>query len=238
MKKKRVLLKISWEALNWEADFIFDDKKVKRISEIIIDLSKTFELIIVTWAGNIWRQRDNVKLSVNRVKSDTIWMMATLINSSLISQTIINMWVSSVVYSADAVQVWELARLFNVDEIDKDLSEGKIVFAAWWTWLPFFTTDTAAALRAAQCNCDLILKATKVDWVYDKDPVKHTNAKKFNKISFDQSIDLNLKVMDQTAFSICKENDINILVFKLDDQVDILSIISWDQSNCTLITNN
>ena len=239
MKKiKRILFKISWEALNWEADFLFDSNKVSNIAKMILDLSVNYQLIVVCWAGNIWRHRDNVSLWINRVKSDAIWMMSTLINSSILSQTINSLWWKSIVYTADSVKAWELADSFNVDKINKDLNNGSIVFAAWWTWLPYFTTDSAAALRAAQCNCDLVLKATKVDWVYDKDPFKYPNAKKFDKISFDESIDLNLEIMDQTAFSLCKENDIDIIVFKLDDKTDISKIIAWDLSSVTLITNN
>ena len=238
-KIKRVLIKISWESLVWEGAFWLDPKKVETLAKMLISASKSYEVIVICGAWNIWRHRDNVGLWIWRVKSDSLGMMWTLINSSVLCETINkfteNTWVT---YSADSVQVPELAQKFNVDLVNRDLRSWKIVLCAWWTWSPFFTTDTAASLRAAQTKCDVILKATKVDWVYDKDPNKFSDAKRFEKLTFDQAIDLNLEVMDQTAFTMCRENNINVLVFKLEDKTDIAEILSWNSAKSTMVYVN
>ena len=233
--KKRILIKLSWEAFLWKADFWFDYKKVEYFAKEIIKVSKKAEVAVVLWAWNLWRFRDNQDSWLDRVRSDSMWMMATLMNAVMLSEQINRLWKKSVVYSAETVSVSNLAKKHNPIEMREELSSWKIVFCAWGTWSPFFTTDSAAALRAAELNCDTILKATKVDWIYDSDPNKNPNAKKFETLTFNNCLEKNLKIMDSSAFAIAQEASIEIFIFKMDEEWNFEKATNWDYSVWTLV---
>ena len=237
LKPKRILLKISWEMLSWKDKSLFDKEKIFiLINQLKKIFNAWFEIVVICWAWNIWRYNNNKSFSFDRVKSDTIWMIWTIINAGIISESFNKKtWLDSVIYTPNWFRNWELTINFNSKKAKQDLKNWKIIFCAWGTWSPYFTTDTAAALRAAELNCDIILKATKVDWIYDKDPIFYKNAKKFDEISFDNVIKLWLKVMDQSAFVMCKENNINIIVFKMTKNTDLVKILHWDLKNASLI---
>jgi len=233
--KKRILIKLSWEAFLWKVDFWFDYEKVEHFAKEIIKCSKNAEIAVVLWAWNLWRFRDNQESWLDRVRSDTMWMMATLMNAVMLSEKINNFWWDSLVYSAETVSVSNLAQKHNPIKMREDLSKWKIIFCAWWTWSPFFTTDSAAALRAAELNCDTILKATKVDWVYDSDPNKNLDAKKFDSLTYNNCLEQNLKIMDASAFAIAQEAWIEIFIFKMTEKWNFEKAVSWDYSVWTLV---
>ena len=237
MQKKRVLVKLSGEALKWDKQFWFDYNVVDHFANEIWEISKHYEVAVVLWAWNIWRYADNKDSWLDRVYSDTMWMMATLMNAHMLSEKMRNIWVETVIYSPSSITVPTLAETYNAIKARKCLSEWKVVFCAWWTWSPFFTTDSAAALRASELKCDMILKATKVDWVYDDDPIKNSNAKKFDKISFDEIIHLWLKVMDQTAFVLAEESWTDIFIFNMNWKWNFKKAADWDYSIWTYVYN-
>lgn len=230
MSKKRILIKLSWEAMKWEKEFWFDYAIVEHFANEIWEIAKTHEVAIVLWAWNIWRYSDNKDSWLDRVQSDTMWMMATLMNANMLSEKMKKNWLDTIIYSPSSISVPTLADEFNAIKARKSLAEWKVVFCAWWTWSPFFTTDSAAALRAAELECHLILKATNVDWVYDKDPNKNPDAVKFDKISFIEIIDKWLKVMDTTAFVLSRESDTEIFIFNMKWKWNFKKAVNWDFS--------
>ena len=235
MSKKRILIKLSWEAMKWEREFWFDYETVEHFASEIWEIAKTHEVAIVLWAWNIWRYSDNKDSWLDRVQSDTMWMMATLMNANMLSEKMKKMWLETIIYSPSSISVPTLADEFNAIKARKSLEEWRIVFCAWWTWSPFFTTDSAAALRAAELECELILKATNVDWVYDSDPNKNPDAKKFDKISFTEVIDKWLKVMDTTAFVLSKEANTEIFIFNMRWKWNFKKATDWDFSIWTYV---
>ena len=237
MSKKRILIKLSGEAMKWKKEFWFDYAMVDHFANEIWELSKTHEVAIVLWAWNIWRYSDNKDSWLDRVQSDTMWMMATLMNANMLSERMKKIWLDTIIYSPPAINVDILAERYNSIKARKSLSEWKIVFCAWWTWSPFFTTDSAAALRAAELNCHTILKATNVDWVYDSDPNKNPDAKKFDEISFKDVIFKWLKVMDQTAFVLSKEAWTDIFIFNMKWKWNFKKAGEWDYSIWTHVFN-
>jgi uridylate kinase len=209
---KRILLKISGEALAGSKGFGLDPAIVSSIADDIREISLAgVQIGIVTGAGNIFRggSADNM----DRTTADNIGMMATVINSLFLKQYLENKGLSACVMSA--VPVPKVAEYFVAETAIRHLEKGDIVIVAGGTGNPFFTTDTAAALRCAEMKANVLLKATKVDGVYDSDPVKNPNAKKFDTITHADALAKNLKVMDATALSLCMENNIPIIVFKL-----------------------
>ena len=235
MQNKRLLIKISWEALS-SSGGLFDVDRISFFVDEFISLSENwFEVAVVIWAWNIWRYRDNKDLDLDRVKSDTLWMTATVFNSCILSEKIKSAWHDSVVYSPDTVTVKNIAKRYVPEKVKSDLTAWKIVFCAGWTGSPFFTTDTAATLRASELGCDLILKATKVDWVYDKDPTKNVDAVKYDSLTYDEALENKLWIMDMTAFSMAQENEIDVIVFNMNWIWNMLKAAEEDLSVWTII---
>lgn len=235
--KKRILIKLSGESMKWEREFWFDYAMVDHFAKEIWEIAKTHEVAIVLWAWNIWRYSDNKDSWLDRVQSDTMWMMATLMNANMLSERMKKIWLDTIIYSPPAINVDTLAERYNSIKARKSLEEWKIVFCAWWTWSPFFTTDSAAALRAAELKCDTILKATNVDWVYDSDPNKNLDAKKFDEISFSDVIDKWLKVMDTTAFVLSKEAWTDIFIFNMKWKWNFKKAADWEYEIWTHVYN-
>jgi len=211
---KRILLKISGEVLGDSHGEGIDPKALVHIAQEMAKVhNQGIEMAIVMGGGNLWRYRDTKDVGIERTTSDYMGMMATVMNAAALQSALEKLGVPARVLSALHIQ--PLAEPFLRRRAVRHLEKKRIVLCAGGTGNPYFTTDTAAALRAVELNCDTLLKATKVDGVYDADPEKVKGAKKFDKLSFDEAISRNLQVMDQTAFSLCRESKMKILVFNM-----------------------
>jgi len=207
-KNKRVLLKLSGETLAGNGNSVCVDSLQMIVDEIKSILSDKVELSIVVGAGNIWRGAGK---AIDRVSADKMGMLATVINALAISESLKANGIKSVALSACGVSGF--CETFSQTKADKYLKEGFVVVFGGGTGNPFFTTDTTAALRASEIKADIILKATQVDGVYTADPKKDRMATKYDKISYNEAINKNLKIMDLSAFLLCMENNIDIYVF-------------------------
>lgn len=216
---KRVLLKLSGEALGIKSsDNIIDVESLNAICERIKVLhDEGVEVAIVIGAGNIWRGKVADKIGIERVPADFMGMLGTVINAVAMSSALKKMGVDSVVYSAiPAIEGVTIP--YDVEKVKKDLSNGKICFLAGGTGKPFFTTDTAATLRAIETKCDAILMAKNgVKGVYDKDPTVYKDAKFYPEITYQQMRELNVQIMDQSAIELIENTNIQILVFSMQD---------------------
>ncbi|TDT61581.1 UMP kinase [Fonticella tunisiensis] len=217
-KYKRIMLKLSGEALAGTNGFGIDFDVVNRISQEIkevVDLG--VQVAAVVGGGNIWRGRDG--RSMDRTTSDYMGMLATCINALTLQDSLERMGVITRVQTA--IEMREIAEPFIRRKAVRHLEKGRVVIFAAGSGNPYFSTDTAAALRAAEIEAEVILLAKKVDGVYDSDPRINKDAKKFDKLSFYEVLEKDLKVMDSTATSLCKDNDIPIIVFALDEPGNI-----------------
>lgn len=202
----RVMLKLSGEVLGGPQGLGLNAETLTHFAQILGKISQKHELAIVTGGGNIMRGKATKGL--DRSKADQIGMMATVVNCMTLEQHLIANG-----YAACAVSsVPSLAKHYDIPEARQMLAKKTIVLVAGGTSNPYFTTDSAAALRALELNCDILIKATKVDGVYDSDPNKNPNAKRYDKIAFADAIAQNLGVMDLTAMILCKENGMKLRV--------------------------
>lgn len=221
---QRVLLKLSGEALEGERSFGIDFDTVNVIAlEIkeVVDLG--VQLGLVVGGGNIWRGAEAAKRGMERSAADYTGMLATLINCLALQHALEHIGVQTRVQSALGVQ--EIAEPYIQRRAIRHLEKGRVVIFAGGTGNPFFTTDTAASLRAVEIRAEVIMKATKVDGVYDCDPVENPDAVMFKKISYNEVLAKNLKVMDATAISLCRENGLPIVVFNLKKIGNIKAVI-------------
>ena len=220
MKFKRILLKLSGESLAGENGFGIDPNKCQKVAEVIKKCTDFgVQMGIVIGAGNFWRGRTGTHIS--RTESDKIGILATAMNAIAFSDVLSKNGVKSCVQSA--LEIKGLVSAFSVSESLRALDEKKVVIFSCGIGAPFFSTDTAAALRAAEIEADAILKATTVDGVYSSDPKIDKNAKKYEKISFDEILSKNLKFMDMTAISLCRDCSIPVVVFNFKDIYEIVS---------------
>lgn len=230
---KRVLLKLSGEALLGNSSFGIDPDTIINISrEIkeIVDLK--IQLGIVVGGGNIFRGFEGSARGMDRTSADYMGMLATVINSLALQSGLEGFGIVTRVQSA--IEMKQVAEPFIQRRAVRHLEKGRVVIFAGGTGNPYFTTDTAATLRAIEIKADVIMKATKVDGVYDKDPLKHTDAVMFEKISYTDVLTRNLKVMDATAISLCRENQLPIIVFNLNKSGNIRQAI-FGQSVGTIV---
>ena len=214
---KRVLLKLSGEALGIKSsDNIIDVESLNSICEKIKALhDEGLEVAIVIGAGNIWRGKVAEKIGIERVPADFMGMLGTVINAVAMSSALKKMGVDSIVYSA-IPEIKEVTFAYDADKVKEDLSQGKVCFLAGGTGKPFFTTDTAATLRAIETGCDAILMAKNgVKGVYDKDPTVYKDAKFYPEITYQEMQDMNIQIMDQSAIDLIKNTNIQILVFSM-----------------------
>ena len=211
---KRVMLKLSGQALGNGGGEGIDTKALNKIAKEIANLNRhKVEVVVVIGGGNIWRYRDTKSSGIERTTSDYMGMMATIMNSVALQSAIEHMGVYCRV--ATSLDLPQIAEPYIRRRAIRHLEKNRVVICGGGTGNPYFTTDTAAALRAVELNCDVILKATKVDGVYTSDPEKNKKAKRYIKISYDEAIEKNLQVMDQTAFSLCRESKMKIIVFNM-----------------------
>ena len=230
---KRYLLKLSGEALIGKYEYGIDPDVVSEISSNIVEVSNTGnELALVVGGGNIFRGAGLAEAGIDRVTGDNIGMLATVINSLALQDAIEKLGVQCRVMSA--VRINQISEDYIRRRAIRHLEKNRIVIFAAGTGNPFFTTDTAASLRAIEINANMVLKATKVDGVYDKDPVKHKDAKLYKELTYNQVLNEELKVMDTTAVVLCKENKIPLRVFNMLKKGALMSIINGKDSG-TLI---
>ena len=214
MKYNRILLKLSGEALAGASGKGLDENVMGTYAAQIAKVVKSgTQVAIVIGGGNIFRGLSGVGAGFERVRGDQMGMLATVINSIGLSLFIKAAGVPAEVFTSTKME--PMARYYVRDEAVKTMEAGGVAIIAGGTGNPFFTTDSAAALRACEIGADALFKGTKVDGVYDSDPVKNPNAKKYSSLSFDKALADNLKVMDATAFTLCRENDIPIVVFDM-----------------------
>lgn len=215
------MLKISGEVLGDKRGQGIDVEALLKIAKEIVKVSKAgIEVAIVCGGGNIWRYRDTKEAGIERTTSDYMGMMATIMNGVALQNAIEKSGTHCRV--ATSLDLPQIAEPYIRRRAIRHLEKRRVVICAGGTGNPYFTTDTAAALRAVELNCDILLKATKVEGVYSADPMKVKNAKKYDKISFQEVIEKNLQIMDQTAFSLCRESNMKILVFNMHRENAIL----------------
>ncbi|NJN24137.1 MAG: UMP kinase [Acaryochloridaceae cyanobacterium RL_2_7] len=211
---QRVLLKLSGEALMGELPYGIDPTVVQNIAQEIADVrAQGMEIAIVVGGGNIFRGVKGAAAGMDRATADYIGMIATVMNAMTLQDALEQLDVPTRVQSA--IEMQEIAEPYIRRRAMRHLEKGRVVVFAAGSGNPFFTTDTTAALRAAEIDAELIMKATKVDGVYDSDPAKNPEAKRFESLTYNHVLTNDLGVMDSTAIALCKDNDIPILVFNL-----------------------
>ena len=226
-KYKRILLKLSWEALAGNKEFGFSEDVLESFAKQIKDLhSKCIEIAIVIGGGNIFRGTTGTKKGVDRVTGDTMGMLATIMNGLALQDAIERLGVPTRVLSA--LQMPQVAEPFIRRKAIRHLEKGRVIIFAGGTGNPYFTTDSCGALRAAEINADVLAKGTKVDGIYNKDPMKHIDAVRYDTVTFDEAISKNLGVMDTTALSLCRENNIPIIVFNALEVGNILKMVQGE----------
>ena len=224
MKYKRILLKLSGEALIGNKNFGIDSNKLEKYSNEIKNIQNLgIEVAIVVGGGNIYRGIESEKTGIDRVQGDYMGMLATVINCMALQSFLEKIGCDTRLLSG-----------FNIDQVCepfirrkaiRHLEKNRIVIFGAGLGKPYFTTDSTASLRAIEIEADIVLKGTRVDGVYNSDPEKSSSAKKFNEISFDDVYKKNLNIMDMTAFTLCKENNLPIIVFDMNKPGNLIKII-------------
>ncbi len=224
-KYKRILLKLSGEVLAGEEGRGLDFDTVTTVCKVIKECTEMGAQIgIVVGGGNFWRGRSSGEM--DRPRADQMGMLATAINSLALQDTLIQLGVEAKVLTA--LQMPQVAEIFTKSKAVEYLEDGQVVIFGCGTGNPFFSTDTAAALRAAEIDAEIIFKATNVDGVYDKDPNKFDDAVKYDELTHSEVLSKGLKVMDSTAASLCRDNGISILVFNLDKPENIVKALKGE----------
>ena len=213
-KYKRVLLKLSGEALIGNKKYGIDDTIIKEFASQLSQIQKQkIELIIVIGGGNFFRGSDLEKIGIQRVTADHMGMLATVINSLALQSSIEQLNIECRVMSS--VTIDAVCEKYIKRKAERHLEKGRIIILAAGTGNPYFTTDSAASLRAIELNAQIMLKGTKVDGIYDKDPIKYSDAVLYKSISYSDILKKNLEVMDATAVVMCKENNMPLKVFNI-----------------------
>ena len=222
MKYKRILLKLSGEVLAGEKKTGIDFERTIEIAKEIkecVDLG--YEIGIVVGGGNFWRGKSNEYM--DRATSDYIGMMGTVMNALALGDAFKQ--IGTPVRVQTGVEMRQIAEFYIKDRAIRHLEKGRVVIFGCGTGSPFFSTDTASSLRAAEINADILVKATKVDGVYDKDPKKYEDAKRFKDITYIEVLNQKLNVMDSTAISLCMDEDIPILVFNINKKGNLVKVL-------------
>ncbi len=234
---KRVLLKLSGEALMGERNYGIDTNVAEAVAREIKGIYELdVEIAIVVGGGNIFRGVSKSAGNMDRSSADYIGMLATVMNAVVLQDALEKLDVFTRVMSA--VDIPQLAEPFIRRRAMRHLEKGRVVIFAAGTGNPFFTTDSAAALRALEIKADIILKGTKVDGIYSADPVTNPDATRFEKISYQEVLEKQLKVMDASSISLCMENNLPIMVFNMRESGNILKAVQGDLTIGTLVTIN
>jgi uridylate kinase len=234
MKYKRILLKLSGEALMGNKQFGIDNNRLMQYANDIKEISDlNVEIGIVIGGGNIFRGVQAEKGGMDRTQGDYMGMLATMINSMALQSALESIGLFTRLQSA--IEMKQIAEPYIKRKAVRHLEKGRIVIFGAGTGNPFFTTDSAASLRAVEIDCDVILKGTRVDGVYDADPEKYPDANKYDTLTFDDAYEKKLKIMDMTAFTLCKENQIPVVVFDMNNSGNLKKVILGDNVG-TLVT--
>lgn len=225
---KRVLLKLSGESLGGpEGRGINEDSINRQAAEVAAAVKAGMQVAIVNGGGNIFRGLQGVGKGFDRVNGDKMGMLATVINSMALAMALRSQGVKAEVFTATPME--PIARYYVREEAVKVLEEGGVALIAGGTGNPFFTTDSGAALRALEIGADVLLKGTRVDGVYTADPEKDPTATKYDELTFDKAIGDHLKVMDQTAFALCEQGNLPIIVFDMNVSGSLTCILNGDK---------
>ncbi|MGZ3408030.1 MAG: UMP kinase [Polyangia bacterium] len=232
---KRILLKLSGEALMGDTGFGIEPSVIERIASEIAEVRALgVEIALVIGGGNIFRGLAASAHGMDRASADYMGMLATVMNSLALQDALERVNVTTRVLSAIAMQ--ELCEPYIRRRAMRHLEKGRVVIFAAGTGNPYFTTDTAASLRAMEIHADVLLKATKVDGIYDKDPVKYPDARRFHRLTYLEVLQQNLKVMDSTATALCRDNKLAIVVFDLHRRGNIGRVVRGESIG-TLVTD-
>ena len=225
MKYKRILLKLSGEALLGNNSYGIDNKRLLDYAKEIKELhSIGIEIAIVIGGGNIYRGLSGAQNGIDRVQADYMGMLATVINGLALQNALESIKVPTRLQTA--IKMESIAEPFIKRKATRHLEKGRVVIFGSGTGNPYFTTDSAAVLRAIEINADVILKGTRVDGIYNEDPEKNKKAIKFDDISFEETIKKGLKIMDTTAFTLSKENKLPIIVFDINIKGNLTKVVS------------
>lgn len=233
---KRILLKLSGEALAMKDGTGIDPNRAEAIAQkvkAIADLG--VQIGVVIGAGNLWRGASGVERGMDQTTADHMGMIATVMNGLALQDAMQRVGVETRVQTA--VQMNAVAEPYIRLRAIRHLEKGRVVIIAGGTGNPYFTTDTASALRATEINAEIVIKATKVDGVYSDDPKKNPNAKRFTKLTYDEVFEGRYKVMDMTAFTLCQENDMPIIVLDFWSENDLVEAVTGNYAVGTLISN-
>jgi len=226
-KYKRILLKVTGEVFAGPQNFGIDGQTVKAFAQEIKEVKEMgCDLAMVVGGGNIFRGAVASEIGMDRASADTMGMLATVINSLALQDALEHLGVSTRVLSA--IEMRQVAEPYIRRRATRHLEKGRVVIFAGGTGNPYFTTDTTASLRAMEVGAEVILKATKVDGVFDADPFKHAGATKFEELTYIEVLNRELKVMDSTAISLCMDNDLPIIVFNLMEKGNIKRVVSGE----------
>ncbi|MEF2156309.1 UMP kinase [Luteimonas sp. FXH3W] len=221
---RRILLKLSGEALMGSEDYGIDPKVIHRLAAEVVEAQQAgVEIAVVIGGGNIFRGAGLAAGGMDRVTGDHMGMLATVINALAMQDAVEKLGAKARVMSA--IKINDVCEDFIRRRAIRHLEKGRIVIFAAGTGSPFFTTDSGAALRAIEISADLLLKATKVDGVYDKDPKKYPDATRFESLTYEETIRRNLQVMDTTAFALARDSDLPLRIFDMDEPGTLLKII-------------
>ena len=228
MKYNRILLKLSGEALLGKNSYGIDNDRLVIFAEEIKQIyDQGVEIAIVIGGGNIFRGLTGSEDGIDRVQADYMGMLATVINGLALQNALENMNIPTRLQSA--IKMESIAEPFIKRKATRHLEKGRVVIFASGTGNPYFTTDSAAVLRAIEINADVILKGTRVDGIYNKDPEKNKEAVKFDDISFEETIKKGLKIMDTTAFTLSKENELPIIVFDMNTKGNLTKVVMGEK---------
>ncbi|GGA05759.1 MAG: UMP kinase [Sphingomonadales bacterium CG12_big_fil_rev_8_21_14_0_65_65_10] len=224
---KRILLKLSGEVLMGEQEFGIDPGFVQELAREVKTAKETgLEICLVIGGGNIFRGMAGAAQGMDRAQADYMGMLATVMNALAMQNALEQLGVETRVQSA--VQMDQVCEPVIRRRAERHLEKGRVVIFAAGVGAPYFTTDSGAALRAAEMRCDALLKGTSVDGVYDSDPKKNADAKRFETVSYDRVLSDNLKVMDASAVALCRDNDIPIVVFSIREKGNLARVLSGE----------
>lgn len=228
LRYKRVLLKLSGEALMGDKQFGIDHDRLQAYAADVKEIRDLgAEVAIVIGGGNIFRGIQHDNSAIDRVQGDFMGMLATVINSMALQSALEGIGVNTRLLTA--IKMEQIAEPFIRRRAVRHLEKGRIVIFGAGTGNPYFTTDTAAALRAVEINAEIILKGTRVDGIYTADPEKHSDARRFDRIGFTEVIHQGLSVMDMTAFTLCRENNLPIIVFDMNKPGNLQRVLKGEQ---------
>ena len=227
LEVKRVLLKVSGESLMGDRGYGIDPAVIASLAQQLRSVVDSCELAIVVGGGNIFRGLAASANGMDRAPADYMGMLATVMNAVALHEGLIRAGIDARVMSA--INIQEVAEPYIRGRAQRHLEKGRVVIFAAGTGNPYFTTDTTAALRALEINADCVMKATRVDGIYDKDPLKHDDAKIYSELNYIDVLNEGLKVMDSTAISLCMDNNLPILVFNMEKEGNVARAIAGDE---------